>query len=107
LGCTLAEWGAFNYAVPVTWSTWLAVGLGNEPEAGGGLMVAAIQLAIMLGGAVGGFLLDHVSIVATFIGGAVLLVLASLAVRTGHATASSATRRPSSPCPAAVRSWAP
>jgi hypothetical protein len=45
-------------------------------------MIAAIQLSIMLGGALGGFLLDHVSITATFAGGASLLVLAALIV--GH-----------------------
>jgi predicted MFS family arabinose efflux permease len=36
-------------------------------------MVAAIQLAIMLGAGFGGFLLDHVSLDATWIGGAALL----------------------------------
>ena len=47
-------------------------------------MVAAIQLSIMLGAALGGLLLDHVSIAATFIGGTVLLVLASLTVGNGN-----------------------
>ena len=40
-------------------------------------MVAAIQLAIMLGAGFGGCLLDRVSITATFAGGAALLALAS------------------------------
>jgi len=48
------------------------------------LIVAAIQLAIMLGGAFGGALLDHLSIAATFIGGAVLLISASLVVGNGE-----------------------
>ena len=39
--------------------------------------VGAIQLSIMLGGAFGGFLLDHISVAATFIGGTALLVLAT------------------------------
>lgn len=46
-------------------------------------MVAAIQLAIMLGGALGGVLLDHVSIAATFIGASVLLLAASLVAGNG------------------------
>ena len=86
VGCTMAVWGTLNSAIPVTWSNWLARGISDEPEAGGGLMVAAIQLAIMLGAAFGGFLLDHVSITATFTGGAVLLVLASLTVKAGLTT---------------------
>ncbi|WP_047197291.1 MFS transporter [Caldimonas brevitalea] len=84
VGCTMAVWGTLNSAIPVTWSNWLALGVSDEPEAGGGLMVAAIQLAIMLGAALGGFLLDHVSIAATFAGGTALLVLASLAVGNGR-----------------------
>jgi len=79
----LIIWGALNSAIPVAWSTWLAKGIRDEPESGGGLMVAAIQLSIMLGAAFGGLLLDHVSIAATFIGGTVFLVLASLTVGNG------------------------
>lgn len=74
---TMAAWGTLNSAIPVSWSNWLAVGVVDEPEGGGGLMVAAIQLAIMLGAAFGGFLLDHFSITATFVGGAALLLLAA------------------------------
>ena len=62
---------------------WLTKGIGDEPEIGGGLMVGAIQLSIMLG-AFGGLLLDHLSIAATLIGGTVLLVLASLTVGNGN-----------------------
>jgi len=49
-----------------SWSAWLAQGISDAPETGGGLIVAAIQLAIMLGGAFGGALLDHFSIAGTF-----------------------------------------
>jgi predicted MFS family arabinose efflux permease len=73
----MAAWGTLNSAMPVSWSNWLAVGAADEPEGGGGLMVAAIQLAIMLGASFGGFLLDHFSITATFAGGAALLLLAA------------------------------
>ena len=81
---TMFLWGALNSAVPVSWLNWLTLGVHDEPEAGGGLMVAAIQLAIMLGAAFGGLLLDHISIAATLIGGAALLGLASAAVGNGR-----------------------
>lgn len=83
VAAALMAWGAVNSAIPVCWSAWVAHGLGDEPEAGGGLIVAAIQLAILLGGALGGALLDQLSIEATFIGSMILLVLASLIVGNG------------------------
>jgi predicted MFS family arabinose efflux permease len=79
----MVAWGALQAAVPVSWSTWLSKGLRDEPESGGGLMVAAIQLAIMLGAAFGGVLLDQVSIAAPLAGGAAMLVLAFLVVGDG------------------------
>jgi len=83
LAVVLFAWGALNSAIPVCWSTWLSKGLSDEPETGGGLMVGAIQLAIMLGGALGGLLLDHISVAATFVGGTGLLLLASLTISRG------------------------
>jgi predicted MFS family arabinose efflux permease len=80
----LIAWGTLNSAIPVAWFNWLALGIKDEPEGGGGLMVAAIQLAIMLGAALGGLLLDHFSVVATFVGGSALLLLASLTVGSGR-----------------------
>lgn len=80
----LILWGTVQSAIPVTWSTWLSKGLSDEPENGGGLMVGAIQLAIMSGAAFGGFLLDHISIAATLVGGTALLVLASLTAGNGE-----------------------
>lgn len=79
----MITWGTLNSAVPVSWFNWLASAVADEPEAGGGLMVAAIQLAIMLGTAFGGLPLDHLSIVATFAGAAALLIAASLVVGNG------------------------
>ncbi|MEG5266297.1 MFS transporter [Pseudomonas sp. JDS28PS106] len=76
-------WGGLNAAIPVGWSTWLSKGIADDPESGGGLLVAAIQLAIMIGGAFGGVLLDHVSIAATFTGGAALLLCGALVVGDG------------------------
>ena len=69
-------WGTFNSAIPVSWSAWLTRSLRNDPEAGGGLMVGAVQLSIMLGGVFGGVLLDRLSINATFLSGIGLLALA-------------------------------
>lgn len=80
----MIAWGALNSAIPVAWSAWIAKGIHDDPENGGGLIVAAIQLSIMLGAAFGGLLLDHVSIGAAFVGGAILLVIASLIVGNGE-----------------------
>jgi predicted MFS family arabinose efflux permease len=79
----MLAWGALNSAIPVSWSTWLTKGISDEPESGGGLIVAAIQLSIMLGAAFGGLLLDHISITATLIGGTILLALAWVIVGNG------------------------
>lgn len=80
----LIGWGTLNAAIPVTWSTWLTQGINDNPEAGGGLMVGTIQLAIMTGAAFGGVLLDHLSLASTWVGGAVLLVLSTLVVGRGQ-----------------------
>ncbi len=80
----MIAWGAINSAIPVCWSTWLTQGIGDEPESGGGLLVGAIQLSIMLGGLLGGMLLDHISIAATMLGATVLLVLSALVIGNGE-----------------------
>lgn len=79
----LILWGTLNSAIPVAWSAWITQGISDSPESGGGLMVAAIQLAITLGAAVGGWLLDSLSISATFMGSALLLTAASMVVGNG------------------------
>lgn len=84
VACMMVLWGAVNAAVPVCWSTWLAKAMSDEPESGGGLMVACIQLSIMLGGAFGGLLLDHISVIASFTGGIILLVISSLVIGRGN-----------------------
>lgn len=76
-------WGAINAAIPVGWSAWIAEGIQDAAERGGGLMVAAIQLAIMLGAAFGGLVLDLLSVEATFIASALLLITASLLIGSG------------------------
>lgn len=75
----LALWGFIGTAAPVAWWTWLAKALPAEAEAGGGLMVAVIQLAITLGASVGGLLFDRWGYQAAFATSAGILVLSALA----------------------------
>jgi predicted MFS family arabinose efflux permease len=70
----LALWGLVATAAPVGWWTWLARTLPDDAEAGGGLIVAVVQLAIGLGAMLGGVLFDAWGFRATFGLGAVLLV---------------------------------
>nr|WP_315185555.1 MFS transporter [uncultured Albidiferax sp.] len=69
----LLGWGLVGTAAPVAWGVWLSKTLPQDAEAGGGLMVATIQLAITLGAGVGGALFDTVGWWATFALGALLL----------------------------------
>ena len=85
LAVLLAIWGAINTALPISWMAWVTQEVGDAPEAAGGLMVAAIQLAILLGATIGGVLLDHSGITATFICSAALLVTACAVVGSGNA----------------------
>lgn len=84
----LAIWGLVATAAPVGWWTWLARTLPRDAEAGGGLMVAVVQLAIMLGATGGGLLFDASGHGATFAFSAAVLVAASvlalLAARAGR-----------------------
>jgi predicted MFS family arabinose efflux permease len=73
----LAAWGLIATAAPVGWWTWLSKALPDDAEAGGGLMVAAIQLAIALGASSGGFLFDHEGYQATFAFSAFILVVSA------------------------------
>lgn len=69
----LAAWGLLGTAVPVAWWTWLSKTLPDDAEAGGGLMVAVVQLAITAGATVGGLLLDASGYRATFLLSAAIL----------------------------------
>jgi predicted MFS family arabinose efflux permease len=81
----LALWGLVATAAPVGWWSWIAQVLPAEAEAGGGLMVAVIQLAIAFGSIVGGVLFDHHGYPSTFMASAaVLLVGAYLTARTAR-----------------------
>lgn len=73
----LGLWGLVATAAPVGWWSWLASTLPHDAEAGGGLMVAVIQLAIALGSSVGGLLFDTRGYHATFIASALVLLIAA------------------------------
>jgi predicted MFS family arabinose efflux permease len=83
----LALWGLIGTAAPVAWWTWMSKVLPDDAEAGGGLLVAVIQLAITLGATTGGFLFDGSGYRATFVASALILcasaVAAFVASRTG------------------------
>jgi predicted MFS family arabinose efflux permease len=90
----LGAWGLAATSAPVGWWTWLARTLPHDAEAGGGLMVAVVQLAIAAGAGAGGILFDRHGYQATFgTSAAILIVAAGLAV-----LAARAARR--SPAPA-------
>ncbi|WP_440599802.1 MFS transporter (plasmid) [Acinetobacter soli] len=74
----LGIWGFLGTAAPVGWWSWLARTLPNDAEAGGGLMVAVVQLAIALGSILGGVLFDHSSYQATFAVSAIILVISAI-----------------------------
>ncbi|WP_097303955.1 MFS transporter [Pseudomonas chlororaphis] len=74
----LGLWGLVATAAPVAWWTWLTRTLPDDAEAGGGLMVAIIQLAIAAGATVGGLAFDRSGYQATFELSAALLVVAAV-----------------------------
>jgi predicted MFS family arabinose efflux permease len=74
----LLGWGLIGTAAPVAWWTWLSKVLPDDAEAGGGLMVAVIQLAITAGASVGGILFDASGYRSTFSLSAAILCGAAL-----------------------------
>lgn len=74
----LGVWGLVATAAPVGWWLWLSRSLPDDAEAGGGLMVAVIQLCIALGSTAGGLLFDASGYRATFEVSAALLVVAAV-----------------------------
>ncbi|CAN7733579.1 MFS transporter [Variovorax sp. LjRoot84] len=88
----LGLWGLMATAAPVGWWSWIAEAMPHNAEAGGGLMVAVIQLAIALGSTLGGLLFDSTSYRSTFVASsAVLLLGAFLAFLTSRSQARQAT----------------
>lgn len=74
----LVLWGAIGTGAPVAWWTWVARRFPKDAEAGGGLLVAIVQLAITLGAAGGGLLFDAAGYRATFLASAALLAAGAL-----------------------------
>ena len=74
----LAVWGLVATAAPVAWWSWLTQTMPNDAEAGGGVMVATIQLAITAGATVGGMVFDSRGAVTDFLISAAVLALAAV-----------------------------
>jgi predicted MFS family arabinose efflux permease len=74
----LCLWGLLATAAPVGWWSWIAEAMPRDAEAGGGLMVGVIQLAIALGSTVGGALFDSSGYQSTFVTSAAVLLFGAL-----------------------------
>ncbi|MDH0614887.1 MULTISPECIES: MFS transporter [unclassified Agrobacterium] len=79
VAAALIGWGLLGTAAPVGWGTWLSRILPDDAEAGGGLQVAVIQLAITAGASVGGILFDSFGWWSAFTLSGLLLCCSSLA----------------------------
>lgn len=75
----LSLWGLLATAAPTGWWTWIARVLPEDAEAGGGLMVAVIQLSIALGSTAGGLVFDSMGWRSAF-GLSGLLLLSAVAM---------------------------
>ncbi|WP_157001018.1 MFS transporter [Agromyces laixinhei] len=83
---TVFVWGAGFGAVPTMVQTWSARVASDRLESVGGLVVAAFQISITIGAAVGGLLVDSVGVQTALIAGGIAAVL-------GAGVLSSARRR--------------
>ncbi|MFK3912669.1 MFS transporter [Enterobacter cancerogenus] len=87
----LGLWGLISTAAPVGWWAWVPRTFPQNAEAGGGLMVAMVQLSIALGSTVGGLLFDHHGYQSTFLASAAMLIIATVLIfLTSRADTSSA-----------------
>ena len=73
----LGFWGLVATAAPVGWWAWVPRTFPNDAEAGGGLMVAVIQLSIAFGSTIGGLLFDGSGYRSTFMASAAMLIAAA------------------------------
>jgi predicted MFS family arabinose efflux permease len=87
----LVLWGLFTTPIPVAWGTWMTRVIPRDLEAGGGLQVALVQVAITLGAFSGGLLFDAAGWWSSFALAAVLLTAAALLA------ANAASHLPSNP----------
>jgi predicted MFS family arabinose efflux permease len=79
-------WGLAFGAVPVAWSTWLTRTVPDQAESAGGLLVAAIQMAISIGAAAGGTVLDLSGATGVFGAAGIVLLLAAAIILYGIGT---------------------
>ncbi len=73
----LVLWGLFTTPIPVAWGTWMTRVIPRDLEAGGGLQVALVQVAITLGAFSGGLLFDTAGWWSSFLLAALLLAVAA------------------------------
>jgi predicted MFS family arabinose efflux permease len=78
VAAAILGWGFLGTAAPVGWGTWLTRVLPDDAEAGGGLQVAVIQLAITAGASIGGLFFDAFGWWSTFTMSGLLLCGSSL-----------------------------
>jgi len=74
----IALWGMVFAVVQVGWTDWLTRAIPDQLESGGGIQIAAIQLAITIGAAVGGLVFDITGAKGVFISSCVLTLTAAL-----------------------------
>jgi predicted MFS family arabinose efflux permease len=97
-------WGLIGTAAPVGWWMWLSNALPEDAEAGGGLMVAVVQLAITAGAAGGGVIFDHGGYRSTFLFSAVILCISGSVMLMSALRCKSASVANSSVCANAAMS---
>lgn len=68
-------WGVAFGALPLCFSVWIQRGTADLPEAGSAMFVSIIQVAIAVGSALGGSIVDHAGVRADFTLGCGLAVL--------------------------------
>ncbi len=90
----ISLWGLAFGTVPVAWSAWVSRHAPEEAESAGGLLVAAINMAIALGAAFGGLILDLNGVQSLFLASGSVLVLGAITVVAGVDTAPAAAARP-------------
>lgn len=73
----LAVWGLVGTSAPVGWFSWIANTLPEDAEAGGGLFVALVQLAIGSGSLLGGIMYDFKGFESTFLLSVGMLIMAA------------------------------
>ncbi|RMT22349.1 Major facilitator family transporter [Pseudomonas syringae pv. spinaceae] len=87
VAAVLAAWGLIATPAPVAWGLWLSRALPDDAEAGGGLMVATIQMAITAGAGIGGALFDNLGWWSPFAFGGVVLAASAVLAGAGRRNA--------------------